>query len=262
MGRHLVGLIDYDEIPVGHLELGQQLFVAGHLIEPDDQPVPVLERIARPGGLDHLAGEDVELEAELVEQLVLPLLHEAAWRDDQAPVEVTADQQLLHVQARHDRLAGARVVCQQEPERLPGKHLAVHRLDLMGQRLDAARVHRQKRVEQVGELDTACLGRQPEQVAIGVEGPRARALLEVQAMLGVPVQKLFPGHAGLGAVRERQRRVTVPLDLHDRHDPVRQHATYPRAGCQLLQPCRHPVVLRPFPWGVGSTRPGCRCPAQ
>ena len=47
--------------------------------------------------------------------------------------------QLLDVEAGHDRLAGARVVGEQEAQRLAGQHLAVHGLDLVRQRVDLAR---------------------------------------------------------------------------------------------------------------------------
>ena len=48
-------------------------------------------------------------------QLVLPLLGEAAGADDEAPFQVSAGDELLDEEARHDRLARAWVVGQQEP---------------------------------------------------------------------------------------------------------------------------------------------------
>ena len=62
-GRHLVGLVDDDEVPVGDAELGLELLAAGELVEAGDEEVALLERVAGAGGLDHVAAEDVEVEA-------------------------------------------------------------------------------------------------------------------------------------------------------------------------------------------------------
>ena len=47
-----------------------------------------------------LVGQQVEPQPELEEQLVLPLLDQAAGGDDQALLDVVAEQQLLDVEAR------------------------------------------------------------------------------------------------------------------------------------------------------------------
>ena len=78
------------------------------------------ERVAGAGGLDHVPGEDLEVEAELLPQLVLPLLDQAAGGDDQAALDVAADHQLLAEQPGHDRLARAGVVGQEEAQGLAG----------------------------------------------------------------------------------------------------------------------------------------------
>ena len=102
-------------------------------------------------------------EAELLGQLVLPLLDQAAGRDDQAALEVAADQQLLDQQPGHDRLAGAGIVGEQEAQRLARQHLAVDRRDLVRQRLDLRGADGQIGVEQVREADAVGLGREPQQ---------------------------------------------------------------------------------------------------
>ena len=94
-------------------------------------------------------------------------------RDDEAAIEVAAQHQLADVEARHDRLAGAGVVGEQEPQRLQRQEPAVDRLDLVRQRLDRRRLDRGERIEQVRQLDAAGLGRQFESGAVGVEGPAA-----------------------------------------------------------------------------------------
>jgi hypothetical protein len=75
--------------------------------------------IARPppadaGGLELVVGEDLEREVKSAVELVLPLLGQAARADDQAALQVAARDQLFDEKARHDRLAGARVVGEQE----------------------------------------------------------------------------------------------------------------------------------------------------
>ena len=72
-----------------------------------------------------VGGEDLEREPELQVQLVLPLLDEAARGDDQAALESPRSDQLLDVEPGHDRLAGARVVGEQEAQRLARQQLAV-----------------------------------------------------------------------------------------------------------------------------------------
>ena len=55
-------------------------------------------------------------------KLVLPLLGEAAGADDETTLQVAAGDQLLDEQARHDGLAGARIVGEQEAQRLTRQH--------------------------------------------------------------------------------------------------------------------------------------------
>jgi hypothetical protein len=57
-----------------------------------------------------MSREDVELEIELLAELVLPLLDQAARRDDKAAFEIAAGDQFLDQQSGHDGLAGARIV--------------------------------------------------------------------------------------------------------------------------------------------------------
>ena len=132
-----------------------------------------MERVPGPGCLDHVAAHDLEVQIELVVELLLPLLDQAARGDDQAAVEVAAQHELADVEARHDRLAGARVVGQQEAERLQRQEALVDGLDLVGERLDGGGLDGGERVEEVGQLDPAGLGGQLECGAVGVEGPAA-----------------------------------------------------------------------------------------
>src|SRR5690606_7439092 len=97
VGGELVSLVEHHEIPTCGTKLRLEqarllfvavvLFAAGELIEPNDQQVVILEDVAtRRGGI--AAREDVEGQTELLEQLVLPLIDQAAWRDDEHPTSV------------------------------------------------------------------------------------------------------------------------------------------------------------------------------
>ena len=131
-----------------------------------------VEPVAGAGRFQRVVGHDLERQVEPAVEFVLPLLDEVAGADDQAALQVAAGDQLLDEQAGHDRLAGAGIVGQQEPERLPGEHLAVDGGDLVRQRLDQRRVDGQQRVEEVGQPDAVGFGKQPEQCAVAVEAPR------------------------------------------------------------------------------------------
>src|SRR3546814_21003704 len=99
-GRHAVGLVADDQVPLLRCrELLLEFLVPGQDVEADDQAVPVIERIAGARGLDHVSGQDVELEIELLAELVLPLLAKATGRHHQAAVEIAAGCQLLDRQS-------------------------------------------------------------------------------------------------------------------------------------------------------------------
>ena len=88
-------------------------------------------------------------------EFVLPLLHEAARGDHEAALDIAARSiSSLHEQSGHDRLAGAGVVGEEEPQRLPRQHLAVYRVDLVRQRLEVRCLHGKERVEQVGQRNS------------------------------------------------------------------------------------------------------------
>ena len=111
-------LVDDHQVPVGLLELVLEVVGAGKLVHPrDEQVVPGEDMLPSGLGVGELAGEQLERQAELLPQFVLPLLDQPAGRDDQAALQVAAEHQLLDVEAGHDRLARAGVVGEQEAQR-------------------------------------------------------------------------------------------------------------------------------------------------
>src|SRR5580692_7816564 len=110
MGGELVGLVKNRQIPPRSAELLLQVFVPRKLIEANNQLIVAVERIsARRGLLQHWR-VDVKLQPELLEQLVPPLLNQAARRDHENAAGIRAHYQLPNVKPSHDRLAGAGVI--------------------------------------------------------------------------------------------------------------------------------------------------------
>ena len=100
-GRHLVGLIAYDQVPVtvARLQLLLHLLVARELVEAGDDEVGFEEPVAAAGGFELVIGEDLEGQLEAPVELILPLFGQRARTDDQAALEVAAGDQLLDQQA-------------------------------------------------------------------------------------------------------------------------------------------------------------------
>ncbi len=118
-------------------------------------------------------------------------------------MQVAAGDQFLHQQARHDGLARAGVVGEQEPQGLAGQHLFVHRGDLMRKRLKVRGMDGEVGVEEVGEADPQRFGGEPEERRIGVECPAALLDFDLQAGLVGAVKHLLVSAAFLGSVGER-----------------------------------------------------------
>ncbi|MGK2954708.1 MAG: hypothetical protein ACSLFI_03425, partial [Solirubrobacterales bacterium] len=70
MGRHPVGLVDDDQVPIALPDTFDQVLAAGDLVDAADQAVTLLEDVTGVGAVDEVFGDDVETEAELVEQFV------------------------------------------------------------------------------------------------------------------------------------------------------------------------------------------------
>ena len=109
------------------LSFAWSVFVAAELVEAADDQVVLLEPVARAGRFELVVRQDLERQVEAAVQFVLPLLGEIAGADDQAALQVAADSSSLMSSPRHDRLAGAGIIGQQEAERLAGQHLARRR---------------------------------------------------------------------------------------------------------------------------------------
>ena len=198
--------------------------------------------------------QDVEGQVEPAVELVLPLLRETAGTHDETPLQVSAGDQLLDEQPRHDGLARARVIGEQEAEGLPGQHGFVDRGDLMRQRLDDRRVHGEHGVEEMGKADPLRLGDQAEQGAVAVEAPWPPDLDDLEPGLVVTVQQLVGDLAGRRLVGQLERFGAEPLYADHRDEAVGQNAAHRGVGLEIFQLhasrlfFRHFHRIRPAPW--------------
>ena len=235
VGGHPVRLVDHDQVPVGALKLLLELIGPGELVHPRDQQVVPGEDVAVRLGVRELPGQQLEGEAELLPQLVLPLLDKPAGRDDQAALQVTAEHQLLDVEARHDRLPGAGVVGEQEPQRGPLDQLAVDGLDLVRERFEVGGVDREHRVEPAGHPDPERLGGELEGGRVGGEVVGGGALGQLQAGFVVAVEEALVEFLAGRAVGEAQRVAADPRGGDHRYRRIAADAGDLRAGRYVLK---------------------------
>ena len=235
--RHLVRLVAHDEVPaaIRRLQLVLDVLVAGELVEPRNDEVGFQEPVAGACRFELVVRQDVEGQMEPAVKLVLPLLRETAGTDDETALQVSAGDQLLDEQPRHDGLAGARVVGEQEADGLPGQHGFVDRGDLMRQRLDDRRVHGEHGVEEMGEADPLRLGDEAEQGAVAVEAPGSPDFDDLEPGLVVTVQQLVGDLAGRRLVGQLERFGAEPLHADHRDEAVGQNAAHRGVGLKIFQ---------------------------
>jgi hypothetical protein len=121
MRRHSVGLVDDNEV---EFVIGKHLleFIASReLIEAANQIRVISEWVSLASRRDVAIGQDVELECELFPELVMPLANEAAGGNDHATLQIATEDELLDEEARHDCLAGTRVIGKKKSEGLAGQ---------------------------------------------------------------------------------------------------------------------------------------------
>lgn len=256
-GRQLVRLVEHHQIPTGlrRLQLGLDVLVARQLVQPRDHQRRFGEPVAGACRLELVVGEDLEGQLEAAPEFVLPLLGQTAGADDQAALQVTAGDQLLDQQARHDRLARARVVRQQEAQRLPGQHGIVDGGDLVRERVDQRGMDGEQRVEQMGKPYAVRLGHQAEGVPFSVEAPGAPGRDGFEPGLVVPIEQFIAEAAFGRLVGQFQAFRAEPLGADDRDDGVRQDAAHGGAGGQFFEGHRDACLDADAPEDEPSTAP-------
>jgi hypothetical protein len=161
---------------------------------------------------------------ELLGELGLPLFSERAGNHDEATSEVAPHDELADEEPGHDRLARARVVGEEEAEWLARQHRLIDRGDLVRQRLDEARAHRDVRVEEIREVDALRLADELERLPVAVECPGLPLLHDREPRLVVAVDEAL-GDLPIGrAIGQREDLGAVPGDIDDGHGVVRKDA--------------------------------------
>ena len=112
-GRHPVCLVDDDQIPVHLAQTWQNVGALGQ-VERRDHPIPLEPLVDAELLPKVLSLHDQERGVVLFLELTLPLEGEVRGADDEDPLGQAAQLQLADEEARHDRLAGAGVICEQE----------------------------------------------------------------------------------------------------------------------------------------------------
>ena len=145
-------------------------------------------------------------------------------RHDQHPPDVGAQQQLGDEEAGHDGLSGARVVGQQEAQRVLAQHRLVDGGDLVGQRVDRRGVDGQHRVDVLGQADAVGLGDPLELLSRGGEAPGAGVGGGGQGRLMFAEQGTAGQRPGGGLVDHLQRFGADHLGADHPHRPIRDDA--------------------------------------
>ena len=252
-------LVTDHQVPaaVRGLELLLHVLVARQLVQAGNDEVIFQEPVAGARRFQLVVGQDVKGQLKAPVEFVLPLFGQAAGADDEAALQIAADDQLLDEQPRHDGLAGARVVGQQETQRLARQHRLVDRRDLVRERIDEGRVHGEHRVEQMRQADAMRFGHEPEQMAVAVKAPGAALLDHGKARFVVAIQQLVGDPAGRVLVGEFQRLGAKPLDTDDGDEAIREDAAHGGVGLEVFERAHavHPGVSR-WQRGARGTRTG------
>ena len=111
--------------------------------------------------------------AELVVQFPPPLVGQVGGRDDQRPLDQATELQFLEGQPAHDRLAGTRVVGDEEADAGLGEQVGVDRIHLVRQRIDLGDGDGEVRVVLEGQPDAVGFGGEAEVRGVAVRGPPA-----------------------------------------------------------------------------------------
>ena len=106
---------------------------------------------------------------ELLLQFALPLEGEVGRADDQDALGQAAQLELADEQPRHDGLAGAGVVGQEEADAGELEQVVVDRFELVRQRIDARDRQTEVGIELVGDAERVRLEAEAQQNAVTVE---------------------------------------------------------------------------------------------
>ena len=206
--RHPVRLVHDHQIPVRLPQSRKDVAAFGKVERRDDLLLlePLVDAELFP---DVAALEDEELLVELLLELALPLEGEVRGAHDEDPFGEAPELELPDEKPRHDGLAGAGVVGEEEAHGGQLEEVFVDRFELVGKRVHAGDGEAEEGIELVGDAEGVRLEPEAEQPCIAVvgEGPvgdgEARDVLGRQRDPTEPFRP-DPDQAGIpcvGAVR-------------------------------------------------------------
>ncbi len=194
-----MGLIENDKVVWDHAGLAEprEHARARQRVDADDQAIALSanERV-RVSGIS--AGNDLELKTEECGEFALPVPNETGGRNDEDALDEAAGFHLAQVKAGHNRLAGARVVRKQEPQRKLFEHVLVHRDSLMRQRVDLRNLGGEGRIEHVAKRQAFPLGQRLDdfgrtrEIHCGRPGRRGH-YKELRWLITTQLEDLLPG---------------------------------------------------------------------
>ena len=220
-----MGLVDHAEIPSHVAQQIEDVVLSGHEVDRSDALGIVVPDVTPVRGSHGGAVDDREGLAELVLKLSPPLVGQVGRGDDQRPLDQPPELELLEGEPRHDRLASAGVVGDQEANLGLCQQVRVNRVHLMGQRINLRHRHGEVRVILKGQADAVRFGGEAEVRRIAGERGRFAGLrdLDRAAAEVFRPEELVPEPLGMQADRLHfhARPPSFDRQYFDRLGPVR-----------------------------------------
>ena len=159
---HLVRFINNDQIPSAAQQAVLGILNSGDPRNRGDDLIPFLPRVHAVVGPKHVAADHLELLAKLFLHLPLPLERKTGGGDDERPLHEATNLQLLEQQARHDGLARAGIVGEEEANPRHREEVVVNGLKLVRERVNTGNGERKVGIVFIGESQPKSLNADAE----------------------------------------------------------------------------------------------------
>lgn len=160
-GGHLVGLIHDHQVPLARAQGGTNVVLLDEVHRRDGLR-ELLPHVFTPRRPHDVPIHKAEVYTKLLLHLPLPLVLQMTGGHDQHSAHQPSSLHFLEEQTRHDRLAGTRVVGDQETEMRLLQGVVIHGLDLMREWIHLRDAHGEHRVELVRQPDSIRLDQEEE----------------------------------------------------------------------------------------------------
>ena len=214
VGAHLVRLIHDNQVEVDRGQGGKEIVLLGKVHRGDDLHLPLPDVLAVQG-VNHPPINDHKSLLEPLLHLAPPLVLEVTWHHDEDATGQVAELEFLEDQPGHNRLACAGVVGDEEANAGQAEHVAVDRLDLVGERVNLGGVHRQQGIVEGGKAVAAGFQAQENLAGRGGKvGLHQRNLQLGQLLAGDQLIHVLPRAGGSTDQVDIVTHVLHQLDLH------------------------------------------------